>query len=476
MRKPTYMMFLGAMMMLLSPTLFSSCSDDEQMTADRNAQLSFSQDTVSFDTVFTGIPSPTERVRVYNKNDKGLRIANVKLESGGTSGFMINVDGQNGTSINDVQVLKKDSVFLFVKVNAPTSSSMEPTEISDAVIFTLESGVQQKVVLKASGQNMTALNGTVLKEDMVMSVNELPYVIYDSLVVAKNATLRITEGTTLYFHNGASLIVHGSLKIEGTQEKPVTLRGDRLDKMFDYLPYDRLENQWGGIYLYPTCKECDINYADIHSGNYGLICDGIEGKVNLSNSVIHNVAGSGLYLKDCQALVTNTQISNSKEDCVSIYGGTADFYHCTIAQFYPWKADRGHALFVSNYIGDEEHLTQSINFYNCFVTGYADDEVYGNPGDKALNLKFYHCALLTDVSDETYFLDCIAESKDSETYKDKNFKTFDTHAYIYDFRLDAASVARGKASTTEAALYPTDRLGVARGETPDAGCYQFQEK
>ena len=122
---------------------------------------------------------PTERVRVYNKNSKGLRIANVKLESGGSSGFMINVDGQNGTSINDVQVLKEDSVFLFVKVNAPTSSSMEPTEIQDVVIFTLESGVQQKVVLKASGQNMTALNGKVLKEDMVMSANDLPYVVHE---------------------------------------------------------------------------------------------------------------------------------------------------------------------------------------------------------------------------------------------------------------------------------------------------------
>ncbi len=467
---------LGAMAALFSVVSFISCSDDEQMTADRNAQLSFSQDTVSFDTVFAGITSPTERVRVFNKNSKGLRIANVKLESGGTSGFMMNVDGQNGTSINNVQVLKKDSVFLFIKVNVPTSSSMEPTEITDAVIFTLESGVQQKVVLKASGQNMTAWTGQVVQEDMVMSANELPYVIYDSLVVAKNAKLRITEGTTLYFHNGASLIVHGSLQIEGTQEKPVTLRGDRLDKMFDYLPYDRLENQWGGIYLFPTCQECNINYADIHSGNYGIVCDEIDGKVNISNSVIHNVAGYGLYLKDCDALVTNTQISNSKFDCVGVYGGKADFYHCTMAQFYPWKADRGNALYVSNYIGDEEHLTQSINFYNCFVTGYADDEVYGNPGNKPLNLNFYNCVLLTDVSDATYFHDCIEESKDSSTYKDKNFKTFDTHAYIYDFRLDSASVARGKASTANSSLYPTDRWGVARGEKPDAGCYQFQEK
>lgn len=459
-------------MTLLSSVLISSCSDDEQMTTDHGAQLSFSQDTVSFDTIFSGITSPTERVRVYNKNDKGLRIKNVKLESGGTSGFMLNVDGQNGTSINDVQVLKKDSVFLFVKVNIPTSSAKQPTKITDTVIFTLESGVQQKVVLEASGQNMTPLTGKVLEDDMVMSADDIPYVIYDSLVVAKDATLRITEGTTLYFHNGASLIVHGSLKIEGTQEKPVTLRGDRLDKMFDYLPYDRLENQWGGIYLFPTCKECTINYADIHSGNYGLVCDEANGKVSLSNSVIHNVAGYGLYLKECDALVTNTQISNTKFDCVGIYGGKADFYHCTIAQFYPWKADRGNALYVSNYIGDEEHLIQSVNFYNSFITGYADDEVYGNPGDKQLNLNFYNCVLLTDVSNATYFHECVGESKDAEAYKEKNFKTFDTHAYIYDFRLDSVSVARGKASTAYSTSYPIDRLGVSRGEKPDAGCYQ----
>jgi hypothetical protein len=264
--------------------------------------------------------------------------------------------------------------------------------------------------------------------------------------------------------------------VEGTQEKPVTIRGDRLDKMFPYLPYDRLENQWGGIYLSPTCKECTINYADIHSGNYGIVSDGIEGKVKIENSVIHNMAGYGLYLLDADALVANTQISNSKYDCVGIYGGKADFYHCTMAQFYPWKSDRGNAVYVSNAVGEEKHLTESINFYNCLVTGYADDEVYGNPAGETLNLNFYNCVLLTDVSDATYFHDCISESKDSETYKQKNFKTFDTHAYIYDLRLDSASVARGKASTTYAALYPIDRYGVERGEKPDAGCYQYQEK
>ena len=307
------MMILGVMMTLLLPSFLCSCSEDDSFTADKGSKLNFSEDTIRFDTIFTGLTSTTERIQVYNRNSKGLHITNVKLESGGTSGFMINVDGQSGTSINDVQVLKKDSVFLFVKVNLPTSSSMEPTKVSDSVIFTLESGVQQKVVLEASGQNMQALHAEVLKSDKVMTASELPYVIYDSLVVAEGASLTIQEGVTLYFHNGASLIVHGSLKVEGTQEKPVTIRGDRLDKMFPYLPYDRLENQWGGIYLSPTCKECTINNADIHSGNYGIVSDGIEGKVKIENSIIHNMAGYGLYLLDADALVANTQISNSKK-------------------------------------------------------------------------------------------------------------------------------------------------------------------
>lgn len=474
----THHQFFGAVatIALLMATAFASCSDDEKFTTDRGALLSFSRDTVGFDTVFTGITSSTERLYVYNRNSSGVRIANVRLESGGTSGFLINVDGQNGASIGDVQVLDKDSVFVFVKINAPVSSSMESTKITDAILFTLESGEQQKVVLEAYGQNVNVLRGEVLESDRTFTASELPCVIYDSLVVAADATMRVQAGTTLYFHNGASLIVHGKLEVEGMLGQPVTMRGDRLDRMFDYLPYDRLENQWGGIWLTASCKGCTLNHADIHSGNFGVFCDGIDGTVSITNSVIHNVAGDGLYLKDCKALVANTQISNAKYDCVTICGGTSEFIHCTLAQFYPWDAERGHALYVSNYLDEEEHLVETANFYNCFITGYADDEVYGNAGDQPLNLNFYNCVLLTDVSDETYFHDCIGESKDSTTYKSTHFRTFDTYAYQYDFRLDSLSTARGKGSPTYAAIYPADRYGVGRTEKPDAGCYQFSSK
>jgi hypothetical protein len=219
-----------------------------------------------------------------------------------------------------------------------------------------------------------------------------------------------------------------------------------------------------------------LNYADIHSGNFGVVCDGMKGKALIQNTIIHNVAGYGLYLKDTKALVANTQVSNSRYDCVSIYGGTADFYHCTLAQFYPWKAERGHALYVSNYIDDEEHLVESANFYNCLITGYTDDEVYGNHGEKPFPLMFDHCVLLTDVSDETYFHDCIGESEDSATYKSSNFRIFDTHSFLYDFRLDSLSVARGKGAEAYADAYPADINGIERKGAPDAGCYQYEKK
>lgn len=467
------LLWMSALLMLSS--VFSSCSDDEPFTSDRNAVLTFSTDAVSFDTVFVEITSAMERFCVYNRNGKGVRIASVRLESGGTSGFMMNVDGQSGTAVTGVPILKKDSIFVFVKVRVPVQATSAPTEVTDAIIFTLESGVEQRVTLNVYGQNAMVKKAERISANQTLD-NTLPYLIYDSLVVEKDATLTLQEGTSLYFHNGASLIVHGSLKVEGTLEHPVVFRGDRTDKMFTYLPYDRLENQWGGIYLSPTCKGCTINYADIHSGNYGIVCEGMDGEVNIQNTIIHNVAGYGLYLMDCKSLVANTQISNTKYDCVSIYGGTSNFYHCTLAQFYPWKADRGNALYVSNSLDDEEHLVQEANFYNCFVTGYADDEVYGNPGENPFNLHFYHCVLLTDVSDETYFHNCYAESKKADTYKETNFMLFDTHAYLYDFRLVPLSSARGKGSTDYSSLYPTDMNGVSRGETPDAGCYQFQPK
>ena len=59
--KPKYLLLL-----LLLPLMTTSCIKEEQFLTDSSARLSFSEDTVLFDTVFATMATSTRQVRVYN--------------------------------------------------------------------------------------------------------------------------------------------------------------------------------------------------------------------------------------------------------------------------------------------------------------------------------------------------------------------------------------------------------------------------
>ena len=60
------MRFKIGVILLLAITLYS-CRE-EQLSTDPSLKLTFSKDTVCFDTVFTTIGTSTLRLMVYNKN------------------------------------------------------------------------------------------------------------------------------------------------------------------------------------------------------------------------------------------------------------------------------------------------------------------------------------------------------------------------------------------------------------------------
>ena len=472
-------------LMLLATMVLSlySCADDDSFSDSPSHFLTFSEDSVRLDTVFSRVPTATKTFWAYNKSGDGIRCQSVRLEKGNQTGYRVNVDGtylgsSAGYQVSDIEIRNKDSIRVFVELTSPANNKETPTLLEDNLIFQLESGNVQKVNLSAYTWDADMLKDVVIEQNTTWQQAK-PIVIYGGITVKEGATLTIGEGTTLYFHENAGMEVYGRLVVQGSVDNNVVLRGDRIDHMFDYLPYDRVSGQWQGIHFHSSSYDNDIFYADIHSTYNAFVCDSSDVsrlKLNFYNSVIHNCQGYGLLAYHSVVDVVNSQITNTLNDCVAFYGGVSRILQCTIAQFYPFDANRGAALRFANYQDDNIYPLYDFSCVNSIVTGYADDEVYGNPAGETLNLNFYNCVLLTDVSDATYFHDCISESKDSETYKQKNFKTFDTHAYIYDLRLDSASVARGKASTTYSALYPIDRYGVERGEKPDAGCYQYQEK
>ncbi len=465
---------------------FVACDDYDTWTTSPSALLTFSEDTIAFDTVITGQGSSQRTLIAFNNNSKGLRIQSVRLMGGAESHFLVNVDGQylyNGEG-EDFEVYSKDSIFVRLAVNLPETDCDDIQGYTDELIFLLESGVQQKVVLTAQGMDVITLNGEVITESVTLDARR-PYLVYDSLVVANGATLTLPAGCTLMFHDSTSLLVHGTLKAVGTLERPITFRCDRTDHMFDYLPYDNTPNRWGGVHFFSDSHDNELTQCDIHAGDYGIICDSTEVTdtstplLVLYNSVIHNVGGTGLSLRHCSTRVSGTQISNTLGDCVYILGGAHTFVQTTIAQFYPFSSDRGDALYLSNAEGDVMYPIRWCHFINCVITGYAEDVIMGNileDEDAPCDYLFASSLLRTVASDDAVrFVDIRYDVADSvEVVGKDNFVLFDANNFLYDFTPDSLSAIRGLANPDYAKDYPTDRLGTSRfaDEAPDAGAYE----
>lgn len=466
--------------------LFHACDDLETFTTDANALLTFSDDTVKFDTVFSTIGSTTKQLMVYNRNDEGIRISEARLTKAENTPFRVNVDGsyldpETGAVAYNFEVHDNDSLFVFAEVTMPFNNQDEPVALDDTLIFLLESGVQQSVIFSAVGQDVYLWQAVTIFSDTTINTAK-PILIYDSLVIDKNATLTLEAGTQLYFHDDAAFYVDGCIKAQGIRDQYVVFRSDRTDYMFSYLPYDNTPMRWGGIMLRNSSHDNVFNYSDIHAGSYGICCDSSSAdftKLTLENSVIHNVSGDGLSLINCKVVVGNTQISNTLGNCVTLIGGDAIFIHCTIAQFYPWDSDRGDALYLTNTYLSYDYPILQAHFLNCLITGYADDVVTGSLSDETnVDYLFDHCVLRTVESDDNRFVNITYEDPDDETHGKAQFATFDTDNFIYDFRLNYDALARTKASTQWAELYPQDRYGICRIEQtddddPDAGAYEY---
>lgn len=464
--------------------LLCCCSDDESYTVNANDKLAFSTDTVNFDTVFTTLGSSTRSLKVYNNNSKAVRITDVSLASGGESGYRINADGQSGPSVQNLEIAKSDSMYVFIEVTPDRQDSETPEVITDRLVFTLESGVRQEVVLTADAQDFNLVESAEVTGEMTLHTSKAPYVVMDSLVVRKGGKLTIEPGVTLCFHKGAGLVVEGELECQGTLSQPITFRCDRMDRLFSYLPYDRTEAQWEGVRIAAESGDCTFSYTDIHGGNYGVVCDSASvdsKKITVTNCKFSNVSGNALELNNIRAEVANSEFSNAGGNCVRILGGDATFVHCTIAQFYPWGSN-GAALYFTNAAGTGSVNLVNASFTNCIVSGDGQDEVSCVVSDDkaaALNFKFSHCLLLTVEPGDTYascFDQCVLETDGDAAYKGGNFRLIDNDIYLYDFGLTEQSKAVGLASGEAAAAYPYDRNGNLRsgdGVKADAGCYQF---
>lgn len=497
--------------------LWSSCRKDLEFSPSPG-NLQFSKDTVYLDTVFTNIGSSTYTLKVYNRSNENIVIPTVKLGLGEASAYRLNVDGIPGKVFENVEILAKDSLFIFIETtvditnftNASTFLYTDQIEfdskanlqtvnlvtlVQDAVFIYPNRDNTTKVIetltINAGGEQIeTDIQGRELLPEELTFTNEKPYVIYGFASVPSGETLTINPGARLFFHNNSGILVNegASIHINGefstdqnVLENEVVLEGDRLEPGFSDVP-----GQWGAIWFLDGSVNNTINYATIKNAVVGILCDGNaddpSGKLKISNSQIYNSSTFGILGRNTSISGENVVINNSGQSSFAgTYGGAYHFTHCTIANYRNNGLGRFPSILLNNFAVDEDNNTiladlTEANFNNCIIYGNDNaqiilDEVGG--GSVSFNFKFTNCLIrfednTNSFTDPNYDLDDLSHYEGNIFNQDPDFKDPDTNQLI----IGDGSAAINQGNAVFSNQVPFDILNKDRTSAPDIGAYQ----
>jgi len=482
---------------LFASLLLPACEGiDDNYSTNPNHRLTFSLDTLSFDTVFTTIGSATREFKIYNPNNEAMNMESILLAGAGQTGFRMNVDGRKGDSFQNIGILPNDSMYVFVEVTINPNDQNQPLLIQDSVMITVN-GTRQRILLEAYGQDVHLWkNGKILTRDTLLTA-ERPYLIYDSLVVAPQVKLEIAEGAVFYMHDKANVVVYGTMIAEGAEDAPITFRGDRLDYILeDILPYDRTPGQWGGVFFKPESFGNILDYTIIRNGTTGITClpsTPEPSKLKLTNSQVTNMAGNLFSAINCDIEVANSELTNATGNVTSLFGGKYRFTHTTIANYisvFNRNDTASYTLLMSNSQPEKRTAPLDARFDNCMIVGYLEAKAFDDPRaeiyiDEApgetFSCLFNHSVLKTSVLESKYYNYVTLVPYEPGSY----YKIFRTTGlrddnYVFDFRLDSViTVGVGAADPAISALFPVDRYGVNRltsSNGPSIGAYEFVPK
>lgn len=408
----------------------TSCRNDFEFESS-TGNLRFSKDTVYLDTVFTNIGSSTYTLKVYNKSNKNISIPKVQLAKGEASKYRMMVDGIPGKVFDNVELLAKDSMFIFVEVTANVIDANTTDFLyTDQILFG-EGSNTQKVELVTLIQDAIFLypqkfsNGTTetlpigndeiygfyLDENDAINGNELhwtnskPYVVYGYAAVPSNKTLVVDAGARVHFHAESGLIVanNASIHVNGTHsttadlENEVIFEGDRLEPDFSEIP-----GQWGTIWLTQGSTNNQLSNLTIKNATVGLLVTGNDGTASptltLENTQIYNCSNVGILARTGAIEGKNVVINKSGQaSFAGSFGGSYEFTHCTFANY--WSTPNQTAVVLDDYIktnsGYRIEPLVKANFKNCIIYGSSNLSlnIQKKGTTTAFNYNFDHCLI-----------------------------------------------------------------------------------
>ncbi|MEN9742828.1 MAG: hypothetical protein RLZZ65_633 [Bacteroidota bacterium] len=467
------MRFISMVLVLLGISLWGSLSSCNKQVILSKSNLTFSTDTLVFDTVFTTVGSTTKAFKIYNPETKSLKIDAIELMGGANSVYRINIDGVPGDAKEEIILEGKDSLFIFVEVTLNSNGGNQPLIIEDSIRFQTN-GKNQYVKLAAWGQDAYFHYSNF--QAQIFDLNEgtwptdKPHVIYGAAVVDSSKTLTIAAGTKVYLHKNALLYIYkGALQIEGELGNEVVFQGDRLEQ-----DYQDVSGQYYGIYFHEALPS-SINYAILKNGTSGVHLYSEDPSnsgytLQLSNTKIFNEARYGVFLfAGAKVKAENCVLShNGTHALLVLQGGSFHFNHCDLLGF---GASTNPAVGISNYYtnqAENQTYVSSIEegvFQNCVLDGSLKTELAIDTIQMTgvvLNFDFSYSLIKSEVTYTDSFYG-------AQIFWNK--PTLFTKPNERDFTFSASSFLNNNGISTSVF---NDILGQARNNPPDIGAYESQ--
>ena len=377
--------------------IFHACRIEDEFTTDPSAKLQFSLDTIYFDTVFTQLDSGgvrpisvTQQIRVINPNNNAVK-TNIRLSGNFPSVFRLNIDGQSTNQVYGKEIYGKDSLIIFVQCYIQAGSQNLPFVVADQILFETNGNVQD-VDLVAWGQDANYLFNDVLdcNTGNLRWTADKPYVIYDSILVPEGCVLTIDAGARIHSYNKSSILVAGTLIVNGTANNPVIFEGTRLDG-----DYKELSNQWAGIRFLPRSKDNVITGSIIRNGYIGVEVDSqsVNSNPNLTitQSQIYNMSAVGIVGYSAHVVAANNLITDCGQfGFFGALGGKYQLVHNTIAS-YNTKFNRQNPILVFDntpYFDQQNNIVARYNLsfelVNNIVYGSLEEEFLINTHTQGL--------------------------------------------------------------------------------------------
>lgn len=484
----------------------SSCRKDFS-TAPSSGNLTFSKDTVFLDTVFTNIGSSTYNLKVYNRSNEAITIPNIQLENGTSSNYRLNVDGIPGKTFENIDILAKDSIYIFIETTIDFSTISNPlytdrilfdnglneqhidlvTLVQDATfIYPGKDPISMKIDSLTLDGKPTTIKGRFLTDAELNFTNVKPYVIYGYAAIPESKTATIEAGTKIYFHNNSGLIVDkkASLKVNGTLNNQVIFEGDRLEHRFDNAP-----GQWGTIWMRAGSTNNEINYANIKNSVVGILVDSIGATstptLHIKNSQIHNSSNYGILAREANVKGENLVIGNTGQSSLACtIGGTYNFTHSTFANYWNNGTRQLPTVLVNNFFtytngaGQEVTETRDLyaaNFTNCIIDGnnnieFVLDKVEGSLFNYSMDSNMIQFNDVNNTFSATPELDFTDTTHYSNTILNGN--THFKNTANNEFNIGQNNTGINKALNSASLLFPIDILGLDRTTSPDIGAFQ----